>query len=314
MLRECPMKPYAADPSGGCGVPVSDSGREHGFGAPPLPALRFVRTARGSERLRPRLKRHAPRLGGIIDPGGVPGRRAVTRTRATAASPFDLSEPASGSEWPVVPGAGRLPAKHRDDRDSGTGLRLAAPTSASADHATGGRSVVAAPYHPVTRASRAFLLSRSLQPLARRPILAPVTPRFAPIRIRNACRAVTGAMRFRRPRAPAGRATRSALTGRVLRRGPRCSEGCTPSAPSVGGEAGAAERHAQEFGPELAQPAAWAELGIVVLATCVRAAGIDRAGVFGWLGGAQIPPQSDPQSTRFEPYRIRAAPRKRPTP
>ena len=31
---------------GGCGVSVSDSGREHGFGAPRLPALRFVHTAR----------------------------------------------------------------------------------------------------------------------------------------------------------------------------------------------------------------------------------------------------------------------------
>ena len=35
-----------AVPCGGCGVSVPDSGREHGFGAPCLPALRFVRTAR----------------------------------------------------------------------------------------------------------------------------------------------------------------------------------------------------------------------------------------------------------------------------
>ena len=52
--------------------------------------------------------------------GGFPGRRVATRIRAAAAWPFELSEPASGSEWPVVPGAGRLPARHRDDRDSGT--------------------------------------------------------------------------------------------------------------------------------------------------------------------------------------------------
>ena len=76
-----------------------------------------------------------------MNTGGFPGRRAVTRIRAAAASPFGLSEPASGSEWPVVPGAGRLPAKHRDDCDSGTGLRLSAPTSASADHAACGSSV-----------------------------------------------------------------------------------------------------------------------------------------------------------------------------
>ena len=37
--------------------------------------------------------------------------------------------------------AGRLPARHRDFCDSGTGLRLSAPTSASADHAAGGSSV-----------------------------------------------------------------------------------------------------------------------------------------------------------------------------
>ena len=96
MLRECPVTPYAADPGGGCGVSVSDRGREHGFGAPRLPALRFVRTARGSERLRPRLQRHAPRLGGFINPGGFPGRRVATRIHAAAASPFGLSEPASG--------------------------------------------------------------------------------------------------------------------------------------------------------------------------------------------------------------------------
>ena len=53
--------------------------------------------------------------------GGFPGRRVdPERSRTAAASPFGLSEPASGSEWPVVPGAGRLPARHRDDRDSGT--------------------------------------------------------------------------------------------------------------------------------------------------------------------------------------------------
>ena len=74
----------------------------------------------GSEHPRPRLQRHAPRLGGITNPGGFPGRRVATRIRAAAASPFGLSEPASGSEWPVVPGAGRLPARHRDGSRYGT--------------------------------------------------------------------------------------------------------------------------------------------------------------------------------------------------
>ncbi len=129
-----------ADPCGGCGVSVVRQG----------PRARFRRAAIASvalcphgqrDPLRPRLQRHAPRLGGFINPGGFPGRRVATRIRAAAASPFGLSEPASGQEWPVVPGAGRLPARHRDFCDSGTGLRLSAPTSASADHAAGGSSV-----------------------------------------------------------------------------------------------------------------------------------------------------------------------------
>ena len=49
---------------------LSDSGREHGFGAPRMPALRFVRTA-GGDPLRPRLQRHAPRLD-VIEYRGVP--------------------------------------------------------------------------------------------------------------------------------------------------------------------------------------------------------------------------------------------------
>ena len=50
-------------------------------------------------------------------------------------------EPPSDAMWPNVPAAGRLPARHRDYGGSGTGLRLAAPTSASADHAACGSSV-----------------------------------------------------------------------------------------------------------------------------------------------------------------------------
>ncbi len=164
VLRECPMTPYAADPSGGCGVPVSDRGREHGFGAPRLPALRFVRTAR--ECPRPRLQRHAPRLGGIINPGGLPGRRVATRIRAAAASPFDLSEPASGSEWPAVPVAGRLPARHRDDRDTAPDCALRRPPRLQPTTLPVAAPWMAAPYHPVTKASRDFLLARSSPPLA----------------------------------------------------------------------------------------------------------------------------------------------------
>ena len=85
-----------ADPCGGCGVSVVRQG----------PQARFRRVAYASVAVhphgqrvihpRPRLQRHAPRLGGFINPGGFPGRRVATRTRAAAASPFGLSEPASG--------------------------------------------------------------------------------------------------------------------------------------------------------------------------------------------------------------------------
>ena len=56
---------------GGCGVLSCDSGREPGFGAPRLPALRFVRTAREIPS-GPRLQRHAPRLGGSMSTGCFP--------------------------------------------------------------------------------------------------------------------------------------------------------------------------------------------------------------------------------------------------
>ena len=118
-------------------------------------------------------------------PGGVPGRRAVTRIRAAAASPFGLSEPASGSEWPVVPVAGRLPARHRDDRDTAPDCALRRPRRLQPTTLPVAAPWMAAPYHRVTKASRAFLLARPLPPLARRPLLPPVTtrfPKFAPQR------------------------------------------------------------------------------------------------------------------------------------
>ena len=90
-----------------------------------------------------------------LNTGGFPGYRVATRVRAAAASPFASTEPPSDAKWLVVPSAGRLPARHRDERDSGTGLRLAAPTSASADNAAPGSLWMAAPYHRVTKSSRA---------------------------------------------------------------------------------------------------------------------------------------------------------------
>ena len=192
VLRECPMTPYAADPTQAAAAAcrLSDSGREHGFGAPRLPALRFVRTAR--ECPRPRLQRHAPRLGGFMTTGGFPGCRVATRIRAAAAWPFELSEPASGSEWPVVPGAGRLSARHRDGRDTALDCAFRRPRRLQPTTLPVAAPWMAAPYHPVTRDSLEIFLAISLPPLARRPILAPVTTRFAPIRPLPPAGVVTG--------------------------------------------------------------------------------------------------------------------------
>ena len=119
MLRECPMTPLRLPSSAAAAAcRLSDSGREHGFGAPRLPALRFVRTASGSERPRPRLQRHAPWLGGFIRYRGVPrsphGHKNPRGSRLAVCS----EEPPSNSMWPIVPSAGRLPARRRADRDS----------------------------------------------------------------------------------------------------------------------------------------------------------------------------------------------------
>ena len=85
VLRECPVTPYAADPGGGCRVSVSDSGREHGFGAPRLQALRFVRTARKCPRPLCNASHHGSAAS--CTPGVSRDRRlGPERSRAAAAS------------------------------------------------------------------------------------------------------------------------------------------------------------------------------------------------------------------------------------
>ena len=93
-----------------------------------------VRPHGQSERAPPQPRCNALRHGSAAScmPGVSPGRRVARRARAAAASPFNGVNPPSGSMWPNVPSAGRLPARHRNYGGSGTGLRLAAPTSASA--------------------------------------------------------------------------------------------------------------------------------------------------------------------------------------
>ena len=134
--------------------------------------------------------------------GGFPGRRVATRIHAAAASPFGLSEPASGSEWPVVPGAGRLPARHRDDRDTAPDCAFRRPRRLQPTTLPVAAPWMAAPYHPVTRASLEIFLAISLPPLARRPHLAPVTTRFPNFAPPSASRVVTGGNRASSGREP----------------------------------------------------------------------------------------------------------------
>ena len=197
-----------------------------------------------------------------------------------------------------MPGAGRLPAKHRDDRDSGTGLRLAAPTSASADHAAGGSSVVAAPYHPVTRASQENFLANSLPPLARRPLFCRLSLPLSP----HARHRRPGSDRRHAQPEPPPSPRRNAAPGtsRRLRRSQESALIASGhSLRDIGGRA-RPERQVQGFRPDLATPAAWTPLCIVALATLVRAADPDRA-VRLWAARSHPPQPARRSSTPTRP-------------
>ena len=171
---------------------------------------------------------------------------------------------------------------------------------------------MAASYHRVTRASLAKFLSRSLPRLARRPLLAPVTtrsPQSTPLRPPGSDRRHA---RSRRIRALACATTRVAhRAGRGLRRGPRVNQRAPPpchrrvarraplnSTPKDSVRTSRSRPHGQSFASLPSQRA------------FVPPMLIDPY-VFGRRGGTQSPPQSGPWSTRFEPYRVRAAPQKR---
>ena len=186
VLRECPMTPLRLPSSAAAAAcRWSDSGREHGFGAPRLPALRFVRTASGSAPPRPRLQRHAPRLGGFIRDRGAPrsprGHKNPRGSRLAVCS-MGLHRIRCGSscQW-----RGVCP-RHRDCGDSGTGLRpFRRPRRRQPTTLPLAARWMAALYHAVTKAARAIFLAIPLPPLARRPILPPVTtpsPHSAPHR------------------------------------------------------------------------------------------------------------------------------------
>ena len=155
------------------------------------PRARFRRAAIASaavrphgrgDPLRPRLQRHAPRLGGVMHAGCF-ARSPLGASRGPARQPPRRStEPPSDAMWPNVPSAGRLPARHRDDRVAALDCALRRPRRHQPTTLPVAALWMAAPYHAVTRAARGKRLANSLPPLARRSLLPPVTTRFAPIR------------------------------------------------------------------------------------------------------------------------------------
>ena len=195
------MTPYAADPSGGCGVSSCDRGREHGSGAPRLPALRFVRTASGSARPRPRLQRHAPRLGGFIRYRGVPrsprGHKNPRSSRLAVCS-LNLHRIRCGS---LCLRRGVCPQDI-----AVTAMRhcapFQAPTSASADHAAGGSSMGGGTLPRRHESRTDDLLSNPLAAIGPKAASAACHYPFRPNPPPSAGRAVTGGTRAAPPRSP----------------------------------------------------------------------------------------------------------------
>ena len=134
--------------------------------------------------------------------------------------------------WLIVPSAGRLPARHRGNRDTALDCAFRRPRRLQPTTLPVAAPWMAAPYHAVTRASRAIFLAIPLPPLARRLLLPPVTTRFALIRTRNAGRAVTGGMRAGPRLSPRRRSN-----ARSASRRPRAFAGGRPLR-AIGGGAG----------------------------------------------------------------------------
>ena len=167
---------------GGCGVSVVRQGPRARFRRAALPALRFVRTASGSARPRPRLQRHAPRLGGFMRYRGVPrsprGHKNPRGSRLAVCS-LSLHRIRCG---PSCLRRGVCPHDIATERDTALDCAFQRPRRRQPTTLPVAALWMAAPYHAVTRASRAIFLAIPLPPLARRPLLAPVTTRFAPFR------------------------------------------------------------------------------------------------------------------------------------
>ena len=165
---------------GGCGVPVSDSGREPGFGAPRLPALRFVRMARAVSVPGPACNdtRHGSTS---LSTEGFPGCRvSLGRSPAAAASPFERLSPHRIRCGPSCLRRGVCPQDIAIERD--TALDCALRRSRRRQPTTLPVAALwmwmAAPYHAVTKAALRIFLAIPLPPLARRLLLPPVTTRF----------------------------------------------------------------------------------------------------------------------------------------
>ena len=155
----------------------SDSGREHGFGAPRLPALRFVRTASGSERPRPRLQRHAPRLGGFIRDRGAPrSPRGHKNPRGSRLAVCSLSLHRTRCD-PSCHRRGVCPHDIATTAIAALDCAFQRPRRRQPTTLPVAALWMAAPYHAVTRAARTIFLSIPLPPLAARPLLTPVTTR-----------------------------------------------------------------------------------------------------------------------------------------
>ena len=158
---------------------------------------------------------------------------------------------------------------------------------------------MAAPYHPVTNASRAIFLAIPLPPLARRPLLAPVTSCFAtsapdrrPGSDRRYPRLEPHPSPRRRSNARRARPV-AAFAGVHAGR-----KGTLPARHRRGARRARPERHAQGFGLDLAKPTAWAELGIVALARNARSCSRCRSSrASSGCRAARNPPRSARQCT-----------------
>ena len=232
---------------GGCGVSILRQ----------RPRARFRRAALASVAIRPHGQRECASPAPLATPRAM--ARGLNEYRGVPRSPRGHKNP-RGSRLAVCSmGLHRVRCgpscqwrgvcpRHRDCGDSGTGLRpFRRPRRRQPTTLPLAARWMAAPYHAVTRAARAAFLAIPLPPLARRPHLPPVTTPFAPIRTPSPAGVVTGGRHVNPPPSP---------------RRPSDARRVRPCArPGIG--------------PDLAKLAAWAALGIVAPASCVRAAGVE---------------------------------------